>query len=166
MLIAIFSMAAVSCSDDRNDVVQGQDYDTYPVVLDINNENFKYNNVHGYIVERSFEEPLGNTEVVLIYRSAGVNNIGSTVWQSIPRTLYVGDGDELDYDFDFSKDDIMIYAKGNYDISTTPEFLNNQTFRVVLVPASRGANKSSLDRTDYESVIKYYNIDDSKVKNF
>jgi hypothetical protein len=71
----------------------------------------------------------------------------------------------LDYDFDFTKNDIQIYADGNYDVSTTPEYLNNQTFRVVLVPTSSGAKNANLNYNDYNSVIKFYNIDDSKVKN-
>ncbi len=103
---------------------------------------------------------------MLIYRKAGTASDGSAVWQSIPRTLYLDNGDELDYDFDFTRNDIMIYANGNYDISTTPEFINNQTFRVVLVPASASSRNANVDYSNYESVIKYFNIDDSKVKGF
>lgn len=162
MMLALFSIIAVSCND-RNDDVNYQDYDTYSVVLDINEVNFDNNAQDGYHILRTFTKPLGASDVVLIYRKAGTANDGSAVWQSIPRTLYVGSGNELDFDFDFSRNDIMIYVTGNYDLATTPQFLQKQTFRVVLVPASAGQNKSSVDRTDYDSVIKYYNIDDSKV---
>jgi hypothetical protein len=165
MLLAIFSLAIVSC-DTRNDDVNTQDNDTYPVVLDINNTNFSFDAQDGYFIERSFTKPLVSTDVVLIYRKAGTASDGSAVWQSIPRTLYLDNGDELDYDFDFTRNDIMIYANGNYDISTTPEFINNQTFRVVLVPASASSRNANVDYSNYESVIKYFNIDDSKVKGF
>ena len=165
MLLAIFSFAIVSC-DTRNDDVNTQDNDTYPVVLDINNTNFSFDAQDGYFIERSFTKPLVSTDVVLIYRKAGTASDGSAVWQSIPRTLYLDNGDELDYDFDFTRNDIMIYANGNYDISTTPEFINNQTFRVVLVPASASSRNANVDYSNYESVIKYFNIDDSKVKGF
>ena len=165
ILLAIFSLAIVSC-DTRNDDVNTQDNDTYPVVLDINNINFSFDAQDGYFIERSFTKPLVSTDVVLIYRKAGTASDGSAVWQSIPRTLYLDNGDELDYDFDFTRNDIMIYANGNYDISTTPEFINNQTFRVVLVPASASSRNANVDYSNYESVIKYFNIDDSKVKGF
>ena len=165
MLLAIFSLAIVSC-DTRNDDVNTQDNDTYPVVLDINNTNFSFDAQDGYFIERSFTKPLVSTDVVLIYRKAGTASDGSAVWQSIPRTLYLDNGDELDYDFDFTRNDIMIYANGNYDISMTPEFINNQTFRVVLVPASASSRNANVDYSNYESVIKYFNIDDSKVKGF
>ena len=163
MLMAIFSIVAISC-DNRDDDVIVQDNDNYSVVLDINNVNFSNNAQDGYFISRSFTKPLFNTDVVLIYRKVDTTNDGSPVWQSIPRTLYLTNGNELDYDFDFSKFDIMIYANGNYDISTTPQFLNNQTFRVVLVPASKGSKNANVDYSDYNSVIKYFNIDDSKVK--
>lgn len=165
ILVAIFSLVAVSC-DSRNDDVIVQDNDTYSKVLDINNVNFSYNTTDGYFISRSFTKPFVSTDVVLIYRKSGATSDGSTVWQAIPRTLYLMDGDELDYDFDYSRNDIMIYANGNYDIATTPQFLNNQTFRVVLVPASAGGKNANVDYRDYNSVIRYFNIDDSKVKNF
>ena len=165
MLMAIFSFAAGSC-DTRNDDVIVQDNDTYPVVLDLNNVSFSNDAENGYNINRSFTKPLISTDVVLIYRKAGSASDGSPVWQSLPRTLYLNDGNELDYDFDFSRNDIMIYANGNYDISTTMQYLNNQTFRVVLVPASAGGKNANVDYNDYESVIKYFKIDDSKVQGF
>ena len=165
MLIAVFTFAVVSC-DTRNDDVIVQDTDTYPVVLDINNVNFDNDAQNGYHIERSFTSPLMSTDVVLIYRKGGSATDGSAIWQLIPRTIYLDGGNELDYDFDFTKNDIMIYANGNYDISATPEYLNNQTFRVVLVPASAGAKSASVNYTDYDSVIRYFKIDDSKVSGF
>lgn len=161
--MAIFSVVAVSC-DDRNDDVIVQGTDTYPVVLDINNVNFSNNAQSGYFITRSFTKPLPSTDVVLIYRKIGTASDGSPVWQSIPRTFYLANGDEFDYDFDFTKNDIMIYASGTYDISTTPQYLNGQTFRVVLVPASSGNKNANVDYSDYNSVVRYFNIDDSKVK--
>jgi hypothetical protein len=45
---------------------------------------------------------------------------------------------ELDYDFDFSKEDFTIYAGGTYDLSATPQYIDNQTFSVI-VPGSFSA---------------------------
>ena len=58
----------------------------------------------------------------------------------------------------------MIYAGGTYDLSTTPQYLNNQTFRVVLVPAVYVKNGTSEDlkKLSYEEIIAKYNIDDRK----
>ncbi len=161
LLLAIFGLTVVSCVREKETYIQ--DNDTYPVVLDITNANFMYNVQYGYHISRSFTKPLVDTDIVLIYRRVGSTN-GSPVWQSIPITFYLDNGKEFDYNFDFSKYNIMIYANGNYDITTTPQFMINQTFRVVLIPASYGGKNTNIDYSDYNSVIKYFNIDDSKIK--
>ncbi|MDF0719498.1 hypothetical protein P0M11_05735 [Kaistella sp. PBT33-4] len=159
LLIALFGLVAVSC-DTRNDDPY-QDYDTYSVVYDITNVNFINDPTYGWSTSHTFKKPFYNTDVLLVYRKSGSTGNGSPVWQQIPRTLYISATQELDYDFDFTANDVMIYAGGNYDISTTPSYLNNQTFRIVQVPASAGKN-ANVDFSDYNSVIKHFNIDDSK----
>lgn len=159
LLIAVLGFITLSCVER---IDNDQDNDTYAVTYDLKNLNFTYNATNGYHISRTFNNPLFGTDVVLIYRQNGTTSNGGPVWQLIPRTLYLPQG-ELDYDFDFTVNDIMIYAGGDYDISTTPAYLNNQTFRVVIIPAS-GKN-ANVDFEDYDSVIKFYNIDDSKVIN-
>ena len=42
-------------------------------------------------------------------------------------------------------------------------YLNNQTFRIVLVPASRaGRAASNVNFEDYNAVVKYYNLKEPK----
>lgn len=117
-----------------------------------------------YRIYRTFDQDIqGNlfdSETVLVYRMNGTIDANTPIWQLIPRTLYLEEG-ELDYDYDFSVEDLAIYARGTYDLSTTPEFLSNQTFRIVIIPGSflnRG-----LDFNDYNAVIRALDIDDSKV---
>lgn len=133
-------------------------------VFELQNVNFSYNATDGYNIYRTLNPVIFNSDVVLIYRLAGTINPTTPIWQQIPRTLYTSKG-ELDYDFDFSKQDFTIYAGGNYDLSLTPEFLNGQTFRIVIVPgafSSKSVNK--VDYSDYNAVIAKYNIDDTNVK--
>lgn len=93
---------------------------------------------------------------------AGTINPQTPIWQLIPRTLFLDEG-ELDYDYDFSAIDFTIYAGGTYNLALTPQFLQNQTFRIVIIPGyfSKG---SDLDLKDYNAVIKYFNLNDSNVK--
>ncbi|SHL13862.1 hypothetical protein [Flavobacterium chilense] len=135
-------------------------------VFELQNVNFAYNANDGYNIYQKLNPTIFPSDVILIYRLAGTIDSNTPVWQQIPRTLYTSKG-ELDYDFDFSKQDFTIYAGGNYDLSLTPEFLNKQTFRIVIVPGGfsttgKSANKSEF--SDYNAVIKKYNIDDSNVK--
>lgn len=159
MLIAFFGLIVVSCVDSVNDPVEDQD--TYSVAYDIKNVSFTNNATTGYSISRTFNNALYNGDVVLVYRQDGTTSNGSPVWQQIPRTLYLSQG-ELDYDFDFSKYDVQIYAGGTYDLSLTPEYITNQTFRVVIVPASTG--KAAVDYSDYNAVAQFYGITEGKVK--
>ena len=134
-------------------------------VFELDNVNFSFNANDGYNIYRQLNPLIADSDVVLIYRLAGTINSNTPIWQLIPRTMYLSNNRELDYDFDFSRQDFTIYASGNYDVSTTPDLLNNQTFRIVIVPGSfsdKSVNKP--DYSDYNAVIKKYNIDDSNVK--
>lgn len=115
-----------------------------------------------YQIAKKFITPLYDADQVLIYRQSGTNTLGSPIWQSIPVTLYYANNVEFDYGFDFSKHDFVIKAGGNVDPATMPNNINNQTFRVVIVPGYFG--KASVDKTNYTEVIKFYNIDESKLQ--
>ncbi|WP_313099128.1 hypothetical protein [Epilithonimonas sp.] len=159
LLVLITSFFLFNCKEDDDVQVQVD----YPAVYDLRNVNFSYNATDGWTYSQNFNNPLLDQDYVVIFRQTGTSG-NAPVWQQIPRTLYLDQG-ELDYDFDFSKNDFMIYAGGTYDLSTTPQYLNNQTFRVVLVPAVYGKNGTSEDlkKLSYEEIIAKYNIDDSKV---
>lgn len=155
--MAIFAFTIVSC-DDRNENVVG-DGDTYSVMTDITGSLTNGNN---YSISQGIT--ISGTDVVLVYRQSGIAN-GNAVWQQIPRTLFLAEG-EMDYDFDFTKNDVLIKAGGDINFAAQTNafrdnYLNNQRFRIVLVPASQGKN-ANVDYSDYYSVIKYYNINDQK----
>jgi hypothetical protein len=140
----------------------GQD-GAVPVAFEIRKSFFK-DAVDGYIISDTFgkyiDGDLYDDETVLIYRLEGLTVSGSKVWQLIPRTLYLNLGD-LDYDFNFSKQAFTIFAGGTYDVGLTPEFLNNQTFRIVVSPSNL---VSSINKKDYNAVISALNLNESKVK--
>lgn len=160
LIVIFFSM--VSCVRTEDDY----DVETVSTVYDLRNSNFTYNATDGYMISRTFNAPLYEGDNVLIYRQSGTTDNGSPIWQILPRTVYLSDSRELDYDYDFSRYDIQIYAGGNYDVSTTPEYLNNQTFRVVIIPGSapmaKSVNKPNFD--NYSEVISFYKLDDSNPK--
>ncbi len=161
LLLLVSSVFIFSCKDDSDDYVQ-VDVD-YPTVYDIRNVNFTNNATVGWVYSDTFTRPMLNQDYVVMFRQTGTDN-GNPIWQQIPRTLYLTEG-ELDYDFDFTKNDFAIYAGGTFNLSLRPEYLNNQTFRVVLVPAvvGKNVNTSDLSKMSYEEIIAKYNIDDKKV---
>lgn len=162
LMIAVLGFFVISCTTDDSRDNNYQDNDTYPIVVDV---NASFHNVNGtYTISRTFNSPIPATDVILVYRKSGMDG-SNTIWQQIPRTMFLNEG-ELDYDFDFTRADVAIYAGGDIDIAAQnatfmSNYINNQTFRVVFVPASTG--KAAVDYSDYNAVIKFYGIDDSKV---
>ncbi len=155
-------IAFSSCSTNNDD---NTDFDTISEVYEIQNVNFVYNSTDGYNIYQKLDPKIFDKDVLLIYRLIGTIDSNTPIWQQIPRTVYTSRGN-FDYDFDFSKEDFTIYAGGNYDLALTPEFIKNQTFRIVIVPGSSSGMAKSVnkeDYSDYNAVIKKYGIDDSKV---
>lgn len=130
-------------------------------VFEIRNVNFVGQNGN-YSILYNLNPALYLDDMVLVYRRAGVSN-GNDIWESLPKTYYFDNGAELDFNFDFTVQDIVI-SLGYTDTSVLmPQYLNNQLFRVVIIPGNL-TNKLNVNLTDYHAVIKAYGIDDSQVK--
>lgn len=165
LLAFITFITLQSCTKSDNDTLP-VDKDTISEVFELKNVNFGIDGSNKFSIYQKLTPQIYASDVLLIYRLSGTIDNNTPIWQLIPRTLYVTQG-ELDYDFDFSKEDFTIYAGGTYNLTLTPNYLNNQTFRIVIVPGSF-SNKNSATTVslpmDYESVIRRYNIDDSKIQ--
>lgn len=160
LLVLIGFVSLQSCTVNENSV----DNDTISEVFELRNVNFSYNSIDGYTIYRTLSPQIYASDVILIYRMTGTIDANTPIWQQIPRTLYLPQG-ELDYDFDFSKEDFTIYAGGTYDLATTPSYITNETFRIVIVPgyfSNKMAHK--VDLSDYNAVVKAFNIDDKNIK--
>ena len=129
-------------------------------VFELNNRNFVYDNELGYIIYEKLTPKIYSSDIVLIYRLSETIGNGIPVWQLIPRTLFLPNG-ELDYDFDFSEEDFTIYAGGTYNLAMTPGYINNQTFRIVIVP---GYFSTTINKSNYSEVVSALNIKESEIK--
>jgi ABC-type glycerol-3-phosphate transport system substrate-binding protein len=155
LLVAFVSLFIFSCKDDNTD------HDTYSQMRDVSG-TFNSGNNYGFTVPIGIE----STDVVLVYRRDVEN---SNAWQLIPKTYFLSGGRELDYNALFSSQNVEIYIDPNFDLSTMSSaeastYLNNQVFRIVLVPASAAKGTTTVDTSDYNAVVKYYNLDESKIK--
>lgn len=158
-LIALMGIFAISCtSDDNGNYV---DSDTLSEVYDLRNVNFDLDGSQ-YYIKRNFTQPLYDSDVVLIYRQATTSN-GNPVWELIPRTYYVNEG-EVDYTFDFTKNDVQVYVQATFNLANS-SYIRNQTFRVVVIPANYGKSANAVNFENYNDVIAHYNINDKNVKN-
>jgi hypothetical protein len=160
LLLAVVGLTTLSsCDGDQGPAGPESE------VFELQNVNFQLDQNNEYTIFQQLNPGIFNSDNILIYRLSGTINPQTPIWQLIPRTLFLTGafaGEELDYDFDFSAVDFTIYAGGTYDLSETPQFIQNQTFRIVIIPGYFSKNPD-LDFEDYNSVIKAFGIDDSKV---
>ena len=131
-------------------------------VYDLKNVNFGKINVNEYSIYKTLNPLLYDGDVILVYRLAGTIDASTPNWEQIPRTFYLSQGN-LNYDFDFSKEDFTIYAGGTYNLSLTPQYLNNQTFRIVIIP---GYFSTTVDKNNFNAVIRALNIDENQIQKF
>lgn len=161
LLLAFVGLFIFSCKDDNTD------YDTYSQSRDATGT---FTSAGNWTL--SLDINIQSTDVVLVYRRV------ANTWQSIPKTYYLDDvsgyptGRELDYNFDFNTQEVNIRTAANFNQLTqmspseASQYLSNQTFRIVLVPASAAKNVNTVDKSDYNAVIKYYNIDETKIRTY
>lgn len=165
-----------SCNINDNNTDRITDNDTFSVVYEIT-KSFQYdNNERVWLISGNFNRDIPASDVILVYKYVKTQS-GRNVWEQLPvvyhsrEYLYIPDGKQLKYSFEFSTAQVNIIAGGDFDLAGQSAqfndgYLNNQRFRIVVVPASMGnSSKNSVDYSNYNEVIRYFNIDDSKVKN-
>jgi len=163
LAISLLTVTVISC-DNRDDTTV-VDNTAHAQVKDVTGT---FTSGGGYKLTQPLS--ISNTTVVLVYRNVGTGS--GAIWQQIPKTFYLDDNlafpadRQLDYNFDFTTTDVQIRTEANFNQSTQmtndekAQFLVNQTFRIVLVPGVAGKTSTPVDYSDYNAVIKYFNIND------
>lgn len=157
LLSVVGTLTFTSCNNDDDVYV---DNDTIGENIQLSNVNLTFDNNTGrYQLLYPLNPAIFESDVVLVYRN--VIDDGFSAWQQIPRTIYLGGPDEVDYDFNFTANDVLIYADATFDLSLAPEFINNQSFRIVIVPA---AFANDIDTSDYDAVMSALNDEGAEVR--
>ena len=160
-LLSAFAVLLLSCRDNNTEYVG--DGNTYGVAFDIT-PSFSRVTSNTYEYNTPFNNALPESDVILVYMQVNTTNNNSPIWRLLPYTYFIGNAnkDEVDYIFDFSKFDISLYVNSTstFNLDNNSQFYTGKKFRVVQVPASSGKT----DYSNYDEVIKKYNIDESKIK--
>ena len=99
------------------------------------------------------------TDKLLIYHlwEEGVDD----VWRLLPQTIFLEQG-IFQYNFDFTNFDFQIFLQGNFDLNLLgPEWTDEQVFRLVIIPTV--ATNFRIDYSNYEEVVKHFNLDESNI---
>src|SRR5690606_987924 len=121
-------------------------------------EGNQYNTIY------DFTRPLYDSDHVLIYRLWATQD--GDVWRLITNTIFFNNGDEILYNYDHTKYDFSIFLEPNFPLNTLTAnerslYLNNQTFRVVIIP---GAFAGRTDFSDYDATIKFLGLQNEPIK--
>jgi hypothetical protein len=163
VIAAIVSLQSCTVAETKVlEAVPYTDNDTYPEAFEIKNVNLAKLANNEYNLKSTFKFEIGgdlyDDETVLVYRMTGL--INTPIWQLIPRTIYLSNGDILDYYYDFSKVDFIITARGSCSLLYTPNYIDNQTFIIVIVPSKLS---KKVDTNNMEAVMNASNLKESDV---
>lgn len=162
LLLALAGTTAFTgCTvDDEPDVINNNYY-LEAEVFELSNVDFDAS--ADYKVLYDLGTPILPADMILVYRLKGVFE-GADVWELIPRTYYFDNDQELDYDYNFTRNDIEFYLDftNDLDLNSIPEFTQNQIFRVVIVPGFD--NTGRIDFSNYDVIAKQFNIEETNIK--
>jgi len=172
-LIVLTSIFFVSCSSDGDrgpqgpqgppgeDGLDGLGY-TYERTIDF--EYFSDANLYSQLIEipdnvATFEP---ESDAVLVYRLELLDaDDGGTIdsWSLIPQNFFIGDG-TIQYVYNHTVTDVEVIIDGNFDLSTlSSDFVDNQTFRIVVLPSATFDANADVDFSNFGEVQKRFNLD-------
>jgi len=108
-----------------------------------------------------FKPSIYDSDNVLVYRWEG------NAWRILPVSYALNsEGDQIYYDYDFTRYDVKVYASTNFDFDLLSNveystFIRNQTLRIVVIPG--GFAKT--DYSDYNATIKMFGLENAPVKS-
>jgi hypothetical protein len=158
--VGLFSVA--SCTTEEH--YDTQDTDTIAEVFNVTGVNFYQDSNGDATVTVPLTPAIFNSDMILLYRNSGTVG-GQPRWEPIPSSYSLAQG-SLEYFYDFTINDVVIYLVTNFNPDLRTDFSRNQTFRVVIVPGFL-SNKSAatVDTSDYNAVVKAYGINENNIKD-
>ncbi|MCF0070868.1 hypothetical protein LZD49_10330 [Dyadobacter sp. CY261] len=163
LLLAIVALFQ-SCRGPKGDPGP-QGGDVLGITFDIINVDFTAANEYSYTLnfdQQKIEVLPSDAVLVYVYW----NDAGSLkAYRPLPQTAFVNNG-LITYNFDRTDDDMMLFLDSNLNLANVgTEHTRGFEFRVVVVPSDfLSRTNGEVDLNSYDSVVKAFNIDESKVK--
>lgn len=158
-VIALFQ----SCTGPKGDPGP-QGGDVLGQTFDIINVDFTAANEYSYqlnFAQKNIQVLPSDAVLVYVYwNDAG----GLKAYRPLPQTAFLSNG-IITYNFDRTDKDMMIFLDGNVNLGgVATDWTRGFEFRVVVIPSDfLKRTNAEVDLNSYESVVKAFNIDESKV---
>ena len=158
VFIGMITLQSCTVNEEQDNV----DNDTISEVFEVTRSFNTGNNFSAFV---DLGVPIYSSDMILVYHLYDVVG-GEDVWRLMPQTYYFNDGGELDYNFDFTRNDVSIFLDANFPlIDLSSAWTQNQTFRIVIIPgyfSNRSAQQ--IDFNDYDAVLQAYEINPASIK--
>lgn len=166
LFILLFSSAFIitSCSSDGPAGPQGPQGPEGPqgengliaTVIDLEGSFTAANNYELFLEFNDANVEVFETDVVLVYLKVGEDGTAGgapvEVFRMLPQTYFL-DGGALQYNFDHTFFDVLIFLDGTIDFATLdPSYTQNQVLRIAIVPGSFAT--SGVDLSNMNAVMK------------
>ncbi|WP_149277511.1 collagen-like triple helix repeat-containing protein [Pareuzebyella sediminis] len=140
-------------------------------VFEIDGVDFAYDpgsNLQSAIInfEDNTDFEVFESDAVLVYRFDGEIELNdgslANAWSLIPQNFFTADG-TIQYTSAHNFVDVEIFIDGNYDLANlSPDFTQNQFFRVVIVPSVFLTSK--IDKSNISSVMSALGVQEKDVR--
>ncbi|MGB1450643.1 MAG: hypothetical protein ACPG7E_02890 [Marinirhabdus sp.] len=108
--------------------------------------NFNASNDYGTLVAIPNNIEVFESDVILVYLLDSVTGQNVDVWAPLPQTFFPDNGTLL-YTFDHTFVDVNIFLDANFNLNELgPEFTDNLTFRIAVVPAEFGSANPTMQQ--------------------
>jgi hypothetical protein len=152
-LFVLFSGLLISCKGDQGEPGINSIGNVFEIEAD-------FNAVNGYSTLFEFPSSVEvfESDVVLVYILTEVNG-GVSVWELLPDSVFLNDGSILQYDFDHTFLDVVIFLNGDTDFDALDDaWTQNQVFRIAVLPADFAQN-NNIDITNIDEVTGALSIE-------
>ncbi|WP_034894997.1 hypothetical protein [Gillisia sp. Hel_I_29] len=172
ILLFLAAITLTSCSSDGDQGPQGPQGPAgadglIGSVIDIESDFTAGNNYELGINFNDYNLEVFETDAVLVYLKTGEDGVADgapvEVWRQMPQTYFIN-GEALQYNFDYTYFNVLIYLEGTVDFATLDSsYTDNQVLRVVVVPAEFSKD-TSVDLSNMSAVLNALNLDQSEIK--
>ncbi|MBI6117022.1 hypothetical protein [Salegentibacter maritimus] len=151
------------------DGINGLDGLGYTYEETITFDYFSDSNTYSQFINIPEEVETANpqADAVLVYRLEVLqDNDGNDLdtWSLIPQNFFLDEG-TIQYVYNHTAGDVEVLIDGNFDLSNLdPFFVENQTFRIVVLPSDTFAETTGVDVANYKAVMNALDLKESDVK--
>ncbi len=155
LLVFIGMMTMQSCEVTE---IYEEDNSPRTEVFEVNTSFDRLNNYERRVI---FDSPIYSSDNVLVYHLYDVVN-GQDVWKLMPQTYYFSGGDELDFNFDYTRSYVDIYLTANFNLNTLSfDWTQNQTFKIVIIPDGFA---TTINKNNINAVLSALKVSQADVK--